>query len=71
MIILVAKFHNIMHSKKGSAAQDITKIKNFEIKFEKLFLLKDLTLHKHLMLLLKLLLAFSSKYQMMSETKFA
>lgn len=41
------------------------------MRFEKLFLLKDLTLHKHLMLLLKMLLALNGKFQFMKETTFA
>jgi len=42
MNLLISTFHNIMCSKNGSSLQDIKKIKDFEYKFQKLFLLKDL-----------------------------
>lgn len=71
MNVLIATFHNIMCEKRGASLQDIGKIPDFEIKLERLFLLKDLYLHRHLMLLVKMLLAYNPKYGFLEEGKFA
>ncbi len=60
-----------MCGKKGAGLQDVGKIADFETKLERLFLLKDLDLHKHLMLLVKMLLAYNPKYGFLKESAFS
>lgn len=71
MNVLISTFHNIMCGKRGSGLQDVGKIQGLEVKLERLFLLKDITLHGHLMMLVKMLLAYNPKYAFMKETTFS